>query len=150
MSSLFGTKTADPAVFSVGKMDGDHLASTLIARGVRVEGEFVSQGDVTIEGEVLGTLSCTGTLVVGVEAKIKADVKANDVIVGGIIEGNISAMRRLELKSGARVTGDVTCEVIAVEAGGCLNGKVTSGKRPSDAHAVNANGKRPDQRPATA
>lgn len=150
MSSLFGAKPADPAVFSVGKIDGDHSsASTLIARGVRVEGEFVSQGDVVIEGEVLGTLNCTGTLVVGIEAKIKADVKANDVIVGGIVEGNISAMRKLELKTGAKVTGDVVCEVIVVEGGAVLNGKVTSGKRPSDAHAVN-NNKRPDQRPGNA
>ena len=127
---MFGTKPTDENVFAVGKTGGDHaLSATLIARGVRVEGEFNSQGDVVIEGEVSGNLSCSGALTVGVEAKIKADVKANDVIVGGIIEGNIIAARKLELKSGSRVTGDVTCEVIVIETGSSLNGKVTSGKR---------------------
>jgi cytoskeletal protein CcmA (bactofilin family) len=132
----------------VGKGEGDHLSATLIARGVRVEGEFTSQGDVAIEGEVSGTLSCSGALTVGVEAKIKADVKANDVVVAGIVEGNITATRKLELKSGARVTGDVTCEMIVVEAGASLNGKVTSGKRLVEVQA--ATGKRQERASAGA
>lgn len=145
---MFGTKPSDGSVFAVGKGEGDHLSATLIARGVRVEGEFTSQGDVAIEGEVSGTLSCSGALTVGVEAKIKADVKANDVVVAGIVEGNITAARRLELKSGARVTGDVVCEVICVEAGASLNGKVSSGKRLVEVQTVNT--KRPERASASA
>lgn len=145
---MFGTKPSDGSVFAVGKGEGDHSSATLIARGVRVEGEFVSQGDVTIEGEVSGTLTCSGTLTVGVEAKIKADVKANDVVVGGIIDGNITAARKLELKSGSRVTGDVVCEVIMVEAGASLNGKVSSGKRLVEVQT--ASNKRPERASAGA
>ncbi len=134
---MFGTKPNDGGVFAVGKTDGDHLSATLIARGVRVEGEFTSQGDVAIEGEVSGTLSCSGALTVGVEAKIKADIKANDVVVGGIVEGNINAVRKVELKTGARVTGDIVCEVIVVENGASLNGKVSSGKRLVEVQSPN-------------
>ncbi|MBP9763090.1 polymer-forming cytoskeletal protein [Patescibacteria group bacterium] len=126
---MFGTKPTDGNVFTVGKGEGDHLSATLIARGVRVEGEFTSQGDVVIEGEVSGTLNCTGMLTIGVEAKIKADIKANDVIIAGIVEGNIVAARKLEVKSGGKVTGDVTCEVIVIEGGASMNGRVSSGKR---------------------
>lgn len=145
---MFGTKPNDGGVFTVGKSDGDHLSATLIARGVRVEGEFTSQGDVAIEGEVSGTLSCSGALTVGVEAKIKADIKANDVVVAGIVEGNITAARKLELKSGARITGDVTYEVIVVEGGASLNGKVSSGKRLVEVQSPN--NKRPERASATA
>lgn len=145
---MFGAKTSEGNVFSVARGDGDSLSTTLIARGVRVEGEFTSQGDVAIEGEVSGTLTCSGALTVGVEAKIKADVKAMDVVVAGIIEGNINASRRLELKSGARVTGDVTCEVIVVEGGASLNGRVSSGKRLVEVQP--ATGKRTERASATA
>lgn len=145
---MFGTKPNDGSVFAVGKGEGDHSAATLIARGVRVEGEFVSQGDVVIEGEVSGTLSCSGTLTVGVEAKIKADVKANDVVIAGIVDGNITAARKLELKSGGKITGDVTCEVIMVEAGASLNGKVSSGKRLVEVQTAAA--KRADRASLTA
>lgn len=145
---MFGTKPSDGSVFAVGKGEGDQLSTTLIARGVRVEGEFTSQGDVAIEGEVSGTLTCSGALTVGVEAKIKADVKATDVIVSGIVEGNIVASRRLELKSGARVTGDVTCEVIVVEGGASLNGKISSGKRLVEVQAAGT--KRTERAPAAA
>lgn len=145
---MFGTKPNDGSVFAVGKGEADHSGATLIARGVRVEGEFVSQGDVVIEGEVSGTLSCSGTLTVGVEAKIKADVKANDVVIAGIVDGNITAARKLELKSGGKITGDVTCEVIMVEGGASLNGKVSSGKRLVEVQA--AGGKRVDRAPVSA
>lgn len=140
---MFGGKS-DDGVFTVGKNEGGSLSATLIARGVRVEGEFTSQGDVAIEGEVSGTLSCSGALTVGVEAKIKADVKANDVVVAGVVEGNITAARKLELKTGAKVTGDVTCEVIVVEGGASLNGKVSSGKRLVEVQTQNS--KRTEQR----
>ncbi len=145
---MFGTKPNEGGVFAVGKGEGDHASATLIARGVRVEGEFMSQGDVVIEGEVSGTLTCSGTLTVGVEAKIKADVKANDIVVGGVIDGNIAAGRKLELKSGGKITGDITCEVIVVESGASLNGKVSSGKRLVEVQAPNT--KRPERASATA
>ena len=89
---------------------------------------------VVVEGSV--TLHCSGSLTVGVEAKIKADVKANDVIIAGIVEGNIIAARRLEIKTGARITGDVTCEVFVVESGASFNGRVTSGKRLVEVQAT--------------
>lgn len=146
---MFGTKPTDANVFAVGKGDGgSQLATTLIAHGVKVEGEFTSQGDVAIEGEVSGTVNCTGALMIGVEAKIKADVKANDVVVSGIVEGNITAIRRIELKAGAKVTGDVSCEVIMVENGATLNGRVSSGKRLVEVQT--ANGKRPERASGTA
>ena len=40
-------------------------AHTIIARGDRVEGEFRSQGNVTIEGELIGSLTCGGHLMIG-------------------------------------------------------------------------------------
>jgi cytoskeletal protein CcmA (bactofilin family) len=47
-------------------------SATIIAHGVRVEGNFVSQGDVTVEGDVEGKVSASGVLTVGSDAKLKA------------------------------------------------------------------------------
>jgi cytoskeletal protein CcmA (bactofilin family) len=121
------TKRAD------GSMDGGSSGGvTMIARGVKMEGDFTSQGDVVIEGEVHGTLSTGGKLTVGSEAVIKADVTANEAEVAGRIEGNLHLSHELILHASARVKGDVTVEHATIESGAALEGKVEIGKRSSE------------------
>lgn len=107
--------------------EGGQLNATIIARGVKVEGEFTSQGDVIIEGEVHGHVTTAGTLSVGSEARLKADVVAQEATVAGNIDGNLTVKNRLELKSTAKVAGDISCETVVVEAGAMLNGKIAVG-----------------------
>ncbi len=103
--------------------------TTTIARGVKVEGEFTSQGDVLIEGEVHGTLATSGLLTVGPEAKIKADVAASEAVISGTIEGNIVVTKRLEIKSTANITGDITAETASIESGAIIAGRAVIGKK---------------------
>lgn len=108
-------------------------SATVIARGVKVEGEFTSQGNVVIEGEVHGHVKTGALLTVGTEAKLKADVTAEEAVVAGTVEGNLSIKKRLELKATARVMGDVACETAVIEAGAIMNGKVAIGSSPKEA-----------------
>lgn len=102
--------------------------ATVIARGVKVEGDFVSQGDVIIDGEVNGHVMTSGLLTVGTDAKLKAEVAADDAVIAGLVEGTLVVKKRLELKATARVMGDVTCETASIEAGAILHGKCSIGQ----------------------
>ena len=132
---MFGQKPTESNVFGVSGNGGATAGPTLIARSVKVEGNFSSEGDVAIEGEVQGSLNATGLLTIGAEAKIKADVKAGDAVIAGIVEGSVLIAKQLTVKSTARITGDVTCEVISVESGALIMGKMMAGRRSSEAHA---------------
>lgn len=103
---------------------------TIIAHGVRVEGEFVSQGNVVIEGEVQGTLHTTGDLRVGEEAKITADVVAANAIISGELRGNLQVSGKLELTASSKIIGDVSADVLSIAAGAQVNGKITMDGRP--------------------
>ncbi len=103
----------------------ESVEGTVIARGVKLEGDFSSQGDVVIEGEVVGTLSAAGLLRVGAEAVIKADVKAGEAVIAGAVEGDLTVERRLDLMTTARIKGDIKTETISVEAGAVLEGNVS-------------------------
>lgn len=98
---------------------------TVIAHGVRVEGDFKSQGDVLIEGEVAGNIQTAGDLRVGEESKIKADVVANNAVISGEIRGNVQVNSRMELTQTAQIIGDITVETLSVAPGAQINGKVT-------------------------
>jgi cytoskeletal protein CcmA (bactofilin family) len=106
-------------------MAKSRTGETVIAHGVRVEGEFISQGNVLVEGDVQGTLQTAGDLQVGTEAKIRADVTAKNAIISGEIRGNVNIAGKLDLMESASIIGDVTAEVLSVAAGAQLNGSIT-------------------------
>jgi cytoskeletal protein CcmA (bactofilin family) len=108
---------------------------TIIARGVRVEGDFQSEGNVVIEGEFTGTVKTAGDLRVGADAVIKADVSARSATVAGMIHGNVQIANRLELMESAKVTGDVRCEVLTVSPGAALNGNLAMNAQAAAAPA---------------
>ncbi|MEN9558156.1 MAG: hypothetical protein RL141_525 [Candidatus Parcubacteria bacterium] len=109
--------------------------ATVIARGVKVEGDFASQGDVVIEGEVHGKITTGGTLTVGPEAVIKADLVADEALISGRIEGNVTVKKQLVLHATAHVRGDITVERAMVEAGAVVEGNVHIGSGHKEAAA---------------
>lgn len=106
-------------------MPNQNAGETIIAQGVRVEGEFHSQGDVVIDGEVAGSVETQSALTVGETAKIHADVKARNAVVAGEVVGNIFVSEMLELLATSHVKGDVVTNRISVAAGARINGKVS-------------------------
>lgn len=98
---------------------------TVIAHGVRMEGDFVSQGNVVIEGDVQGTILAGGDLRIGEEAKITANVTAANAVIAGEIRGNIQVTGKLELLATSKIIGDVSADVLSIIAGAQVNGRIT-------------------------
>lgn len=98
---------------------------TVIALGVRVEGEFVSEGDVLIEGDVNGNIQTASDLRVGEQSKIRADVLAQNAVISGEIRGNVTVAGKLELTPSAKIIGDISVDVLSVSPGAQINGKLT-------------------------
>lgn len=119
--------------------NGSSSQPTIIARGVTLEGNFQGQGDVSVEGHVKGSLITTGSLTVGPEAVIEAEVKAAEASVAGTIQGNVTVTNRCEVRATAKIIGDVTAQVIAIEAGASLQGRLTVGtKSPEPRRSLGA------------
>jgi cytoskeletal protein CcmA (bactofilin family) len=130
MSMFNNSKRTDmPYPSESGSMSSSSSSSnkTVIAKGVKVEGDFNSQGDVVIEGEVHGKITAMGVLTVGSEAVIKADIVADEAAISGTVEGNIQVKKQIVLHSSARVRGDVQVERATIESGAVLDGRVQIG-----------------------
>lgn len=96
---------------------------TVIAQGVKVEGDFVSEGNIIIEGEVHGVIKTERHLRVGEHARIVANIVAENAIVAGEVQGNVRVTEQLELTPTSRITGDVEAKVLIMAQGAILNGK---------------------------
>lgn len=102
---------------------------TIIAQGVKVEGDFTSSGDVLIDGELTGSITTAASLRIGETAKIHAEVAAASAVIAGEVQGNIRIQDRLELTDTSVVHGDVDCRVLSIAPGAKLNGRMTMGAK---------------------
>ena len=100
---------------------------TVVAKGVRVEGDFVVEGNIVIAGEVRGTITATGDLNIGAEAKVDADIKCENAIIAGEVHGNMRINAKLDLLPSSKFSGDLAAEVLSVGAGAQINGTVRMG-----------------------
>jgi cytoskeletal protein CcmA (bactofilin family) len=100
---------------------------TVIAHGVRLDGDLVAEGDLIIEGEVHGTVKTQGDLRIGEQALVEADIEAGNALVSGVIRGNILVRGKLELLPSSSMTGDVVTEVLAIGPGAQMNGSISMG-----------------------
>jgi cytoskeletal protein CcmA (bactofilin family) len=116
--------------------------SASISQGIRIKGEVTGSEDLYVDGQVDGKLNLTnGSLTIGPNGSVKADVTAREVIVRGKIEGKVSGRDRVQLWSTGQVTGEVQTARLAIEDGAMLRGKVEAGKLPAkaaEAHAAAA------------
>lgn len=96
--------------------------SALLAEA-EITGTVKTAGSIRIDGKLDGELHCGSEAVVGKGATVKGNIVANSASIAGTVTGNIIAKDRLELKSSARVTGDIKAKRLAVEDGVVFVGK---------------------------
>ena len=100
-------------------------APSRVGNTVRIEGEIFCQQDMLVDGEIAGNIMVPGhTLTIGVEARVKANIKAKDVIILGTVDGNIEAGNRIDVRSCCSLHGDIRSPRITVENGACIKGTI--------------------------
>jgi cytoskeletal protein CcmA (bactofilin family) len=104
-------------------------AAACISQGIRIKGDVTGSEDLFVDGLVEGKLSLTnGSLTIGPNGNVKADVSAREVIVRGRIDGKVSGRDKVHLWGSSQVTGEVQTDRLAIEEGALLRGKVEAGK----------------------
>ena len=94
-----------------------------------------------MDGTVEGTIVLPDSrLTVGPNARVMADVDAHDVVVYGLVEGNIRAAGRIELRETAVVKGDIVAERLSIEENASIKGRVEL----TETAAAKGSGRQPD------
>lgn len=97
--------------------------STFLGSDVSVEGSIEFQGTIRLDGKVKGKIhSEGGTLIIGEQAVLNADVAVDVAIITGALNGSIDARNKIEIFPPARVSGDIKAPTISIAAGVVFNG----------------------------
>jgi cytoskeletal protein CcmA (bactofilin family) len=108
--------------------------ATLINEGCKITGEITGNGHFQINGEVAGDCDVSGTVQLAGSGYWLGAIRADNIIVAGHIEGDITARGKVEITRTARITGTVTGEAIAVAEGAIVEGvmKTTGQSEPHE------------------
>jgi cytoskeletal protein CcmA (bactofilin family) len=113
-----------------------------IGKSVVIKGELEGSEDLTIEGQIEGTIRLKDhVLTIGPNGRINAQVFAKSVIVVGTVRGNITASEKVDIRDGASVDGDVVSPRVAIAEGAQFHGSVDmqrSGTKPVQPTAATA------------
>ncbi|MFQ6016373.1 MAG: polymer-forming cytoskeletal protein [Anaerolineae bacterium] len=95
----------------------------VIGRTADLDGHLKCQGGVRVEGRFSGFIETEGNVVVGQDAQVAADIRGKDILVSGMVQGNIAALGQLAILSTGQVWGDIEVGSFLIEDGGIFSGK---------------------------
>src|ERR1700734_1755017 len=118
MSTLPG-RTNEP------HFDNPRGGAAVLGKSVIVKGQIFSREDLTIDGEVEGTVELQEhRLTVGPNGKVLAAIKAREIVVLGTIHGNVETTDKIDIRKDAKLLGDIKTARVVIEDGAYFKGNI--------------------------
>ena len=99
--------------------------STIIGVGTNIRGTMMATGTLRIEGEFEGDILNCDRLEIGEHGIMRSDIEVKSAMIQGRVIGNVRALGVIEIRTGARVEGDMTATNVIIEPGAFFTGRCT-------------------------
>ena len=119
---MFGSNKKPNAPLAPSAGNPRSRVPSIISADTSLTGEIRSTGELHLDGSVEGDVHAE-RLVIGETATIKGNVHADTVRVCGKLDGNVTG-REVVLTATARMTGDISHDVLTLEPGARFAGAV--------------------------
>lgn len=111
--------------------EAQNQAINIISEGTSIKGDVIAAGDIRIDGTLIGNIGAKGRLVIGPKGKVEGEINCNNIEVSGTIKGKIKVPELLNMKSSAKIYGDIIAGKLSVEPGSVFTGTCTmEGDKP--------------------
>jgi len=94
----------------------------LLGAGTDIKGDIKLNGDIRIDGTLVGSVVSKGKVVIGSTGRIEGEIVCQNADISGVVKANITVTELLSLKSTARLNGDIVIGKFAVEPGATFSG----------------------------
>jgi len=101
---------------------------TVIGADSTIKGELAIKGTLRIDGVVEGDIRADW-VIVGETGRVRGNVQARTMVVGGRVEGNLEASEIIEMKDKAQVFGEICTGKLAMSEGALFDGQSSMKKK---------------------
>ena len=98
-------------------------SATLISAGTVLQGDLKSEADLRIDGTIHGNVTSTAKIIVGPNGFVEGHIQGLQADITGKVVGNISAKELVQLRTNAKVQGNITAVSLQIESGAAFNGQ---------------------------
>lgn len=119
---------------------------TLVATSTAVTGDIRFADQLYVSGTVQGNIIADeekATLIVSEEGKVSGEVRVPNIVINGLIEGDVYASNKVELAPQARVRGNLHYKLIEMQLGAMVDGQLVHAEeiaQPASVHALKKEG----------
>jgi cytoskeletal protein CcmA (bactofilin family) len=106
----------------------------LIGAGTKIVGDINSNGDVRIDGNLVGNLHTSGKFVLGPNGVVEGNVTSTNADLSGEVKGTVNVVEMLSLKNTAKINGDIITGKLAIEPGAMFTGTCNMGAKVKNMH----------------
>ncbi len=115
-----------------------------IGSSMQIKGEIRTHEELMVDGEVEGMLESHSLLTVGPNGKVRANIKAREVVIFGSVRGNVDVAEKIAIRDKGSLVGDIKTAGISIDDGAYFKGsidiirpepKVTTKPVKNEAHA---------------
>ena len=91
---------------------------------MNIKGEIHAREQLTVDGEVEGILQSESQLTVGPNGKVRANIKAREVIIFGSVRGNVEVAEKIAIREQGSLVGDIKAAGISIDDGAYFKGSI--------------------------
>jgi len=122
---MFNAKSKSDSVISAS------TGNTLIGAGTTIKGDLTSNGDVRIDGTLIGNISGSAKVLIGQEGVVQGDIEGQQADIQGKVTGKLQIRELLNLRGEAIIRGNIHAGKLQIEPSVTFNGQCHMGKEAS-------------------
>jgi cytoskeletal protein CcmA (bactofilin family) len=97
--------------------------TTFIGADTKVEGTLITHSSVRIDGKIIGGVVADGTVVLSQNGEIQGNVMAENIVVAGVIDGNLNIRDKTNIEPTGEVYGDINTSRVLIDEQSVFQGK---------------------------
>jgi len=113
------------------------------------KGDLSAEEDLLIQGRVEGSITHTQRLTVGPQGTVKANIRAQQIVVEGTVDGDLHADKSVFVKEGAKVVGNIFAPTVSILEGAAFSGRIDMDGKRAGSGAVKDSAQTRPSRPTT-
>lgn len=107
--------------------EGEAGARNHLAAGTKLNGDIETNGDIRIDGSLIGSVTSKGKVVVGDSGRVEGNVICQNAAISGELKGKIKVGELLSVTASAKIQGEIETNRLSIEPGAQFNGNCNMG-----------------------